>query len=89
MSAAIISTFVDGREAQRVACDCGWKSASLWADQNATVIAYWAEAEAESHSAEVTIDRRAAAAERDRLRGQLDRLDRERESVAAALARIS
>lgn len=87
MSTTIVTEFVDGRESQHVDCSCGWKSSSLWADQFPTVILLWAGRHAEACGG-VIASRRDVAAERVRLRTELDRLDTERGTVLAALDKL-
>lgn len=88
MSVRIVSTFADGREARHVECDvCGWTSAKLRADKYRDVIEYWAETEGCTVKHPVH-DRRNAIAERQRLRSELDKLDRQREHLALKLAAL-
>lgn len=87
MTTTIITDFIDGRESQHVDCSCGWKSSSLWAEQFENVVLSWAEQHAGGCGGAV-VSRREVAAERVRLAGELDRLDRERQTVVDALTKL-
>lgn len=86
MSVRVVSGFSHtGREWQQVLCSCGWSSAKLWADKHAVVTEAWAVHETTTCGGGPVMSVRDLDKERVRLRGELDRLDRERAFVAAAL----
>lgn len=88
MSVQVSSGFYEGLEWSQVVCGCGWRSAKLWPDKHSVVIEAWAVHETSTCGGGPVYSVREVGAERVRLLGELDRIDRERELIQAALEAV-